>query len=61
MSKARTFKIEMTITVSSEKAIDQILEVKNEILSGKIQREMIKHGADKVVATLTEIKNEEQK
>ncbi len=61
MSKSRTFKIEMIITVSTDKAIEQLLEMKNEILSGEIQREMMKDGADKVVATLTEIKNEEQK
>ena len=55
----RTFKITIVITTDSEKSIKDLMEVKNQILSGKMQREMedpknrVKY--DKVAATFEEI------
>jgi hypothetical protein len=54
--KARTFEIKMVFTVSDEKKIHEMLEMKQEILSGQLQREMVKDGVEKVIMTFTEIK-----
>lgn len=53
--KSRTFEIKMIIKVSTEKAIEVMLDMKKDILSGKPQREMIKDGVEKVTITFTEI------
>ena len=59
--KPRTFKMTVTITVSNEEALTEMMEMKNQIQSGQMQREMIdeeKNGMkfDKVTATFEEIK-----
>lgn len=54
--KSRTFEIKMIVKVSTEKAIEVMLDMKKDILSGKPQREMIKDGVEKVTITFTEIK-----
>lgn len=53
--KSRTFEIKMIVKVSTEKAIEVMLDMKKDILSGKPQREMIKDGVEKVTITFTEI------
>lgn len=57
----RTFKMTVTITVSNEEALTEMMEMKNQIQSGQMQREMIDEGKnrmkfDKVTATFEEIK-----
>ena len=59
--KARTFKMTVTITVSNEEALTEMMEMKNQIQSGQMQREMIDQEQnrmkfDKVTATFEEIK-----
>lgn len=55
----RTFEIKMIVTVSTERAIDAMIEMKYDILSGKAQREMYQEdGCDKVIMTFTEVTNE---
>lgn len=59
--KPRTFKMTVTITVSNEEALAEMMEMKNQIQSGQMQREMIdekKNGMkfNKVTATFEEIK-----
>ena len=53
--KSRTFEIKMIVKVSTEKAIEVMLDMKKDILSGKLQREIIKDGVEKVTITFTEI------
>lgn len=58
----RTFEIKMVVTVSTERAIDAMIEMKYDILSGKAQREMYQEdGCDKVIMTFTELTNENTK
>jgi hypothetical protein len=58
----RTFEIKMIVTVSTERAIDAMIEMKYDILSGKAQREMYQEdGCDKVIMTFTELTNENTK
>lgn len=57
----RTFKMTVTITVSNEEALTEMMEMKNQIQSGQMQREMIdekknRMKIDKVTATFEEIK-----
>jgi hypothetical protein len=55
----RTFEIKMIVTVSTERAIDAMIEMKYDILSGKAQREMYQEdGCDKVIMTFTEVTND---
>jgi len=59
--KPRTFKMTVTITVSNEEALTEMMEMKNQIQSGQMQREMIDQEQnrmkfDKVTATFEEIK-----
>ena len=55
----RTFEIKMIVTVSTERAINAMIEMKYDILSGKAQREMYQEdGCDKVIMTFTEVTNE---
>jgi hypothetical protein len=55
----RTFEIKMVVTVSTEKAIEAMIKMKYDILSGKAQREMYQEdGCDKVIVTFTEVTNE---
>lgn len=55
-NKSRTFEIKMVFTVSDEKKINEMLEIKQEILSGQLQRDILKDGVDKVKATFIELK-----
>jgi hypothetical protein len=49
----------MIVTVSTERAIDAMIEMKYDILSGKAQREMYQEdGCDKVIMTFMEVTNE---
>ena len=52
--KSRTFEIKMVVKVSTEEQIQVMLDMKNDILSGKFQREMLKDGIEKVTITFTE-------
>ena len=57
----RTFKMTVTITVSNEEALTEMMEMKNQIQSGQMQREMIDEEKnrmkfDKVTATFEEVK-----
>jgi hypothetical protein len=54
--KSRTYEIKMTVKVSTEKAIEVMLDMRKDILSGIPQREMVKDGVEKVIMTFTEIK-----
>jgi len=55
----RTFEVKMVVTVSTKKAIDAMIEMKYDILSGKAQREMYQEdGCDKVIMTFKEVTNE---
>jgi hypothetical protein len=57
----RTFEIKMVVTASTEKAIYAMIEMKYDILSGKVQREMYREdGCDKVIMTFKEVTNETQ-
>lgn len=58
--KSRTFEIKMIVKVSTEKAIEVMLDMKKDILSGKPQREMTKDGVEKVKITFTEIQGGNQ-
>lgn len=61
IKQKRTFEIKMIVTVSTERAIDAMIEMKYDILSGKTQREMYQEeGCDKVIMTFTEVKNDKQ-
>jgi len=61
IKQKRTFEIKMIVTVSTERAIDAMIEMKYDILSGKAQREMYQEeGCDKVIMTFTEIKNDKK-
>lgn len=58
--KPRTFKMTVTITVSNEEALVEMMEMKNQIQSGQMQREMIDEEKnrmkfDKVTATFEEL------
>lgn len=59
--KARTFKMTVTITVSNEEALAEMMEMKNQIQSGEMQREMSDEEKnnrikfDKVTATFEEL------
>ena len=53
---ARTFEVKMVVKVSTEETIGVMLDMKKDILSGKIQREWIKDGVEKVIMAFTEIK-----
>ena len=53
--KARTFEIKMILTVSSDRMIEHMLEMKADVLSGQAQKEMKKDGVEKVKITFTEI------
>jgi hypothetical protein len=55
-NKSRTFEIKMVFTISDEKKIEEMLEIKQEILSGQLQRDILKDGVDKVKATFIELK-----
>lgn len=58
----RTFEIKMIVTVSTERAIDAMIEMKYDILSGKAQREMYQEdGCDKVIMTFTEVTNDTER
>ena len=53
----KTFRITYTATVTDDFFKDEGVEIKNEILSGKMQREMkSSEGVKKVVITFEEIK-----
>lgn len=54
-NKSRTFEIKMVFTVSDEKKINEMLEMKQEILSGQLQRDILKDGVDKVKITFMEL------
>lgn len=58
--KARTFKMTVTITVSNEEALTEMMEMKNQIQNGTLQREMSDEKKnrikfDKVTATFEEL------
>lgn len=53
--KARTFEVKMILTVSSDRMIEQMLEMKADVLSGQAQKELLKDGVEKVKITFTEI------
>lgn len=53
--KSRTFEIKMILTVSSDRMIEQMLEMKADVLSGQAQKEILKDGVEKVKITFTEI------
>ena len=53
--KARTFEIKMILTVSSDRMIERMLEMKADVLSGQAQRDFLKDGVEKVKITFTEI------
>jgi hypothetical protein len=53
--KSRTFEIKVVVKVSNEETIGVMLDIKNDILSGKPQREFLKDGIEKVTITFTEI------
>jgi hypothetical protein len=55
----KKFELKITVSVSSDKGLEHIEELKEAVLSGKLQRQWIKDGKfDKVVATLQNIKDE---
>ena len=55
-NKSRTFEIKMVFTLSDEKKIEEMLEMKQEILSGQLQRDILKDGKlIKVKATFIEL------
>lgn len=61
IKQKRTFEIKMIVTVSTERAIDAMIKMKYDILSGKTQREMYQEeGCDKVIMTFTEVTNDKQ-
>jgi hypothetical protein len=55
----RTFEVKMVVTVSTQKAIDAMIEIKYDILSGKAQRQLYQEdGCDKVIMTFKEVTND---
>lgn len=57
LPKSKTFKITMFFTVSTEGALDQLLDMRKDILSGQTQRDLVnsEKGLDKVQVTFEEI------
>lgn len=57
--KSRTFKMTVTITVSNDEALAEMMEMRNQIQSGEMQREFTNEEnrvkMDKVTATFEEI------
>jgi ERCC4-type nuclease len=56
--KTRTFEMKVIITCSTEETINMMLETQKEIQNGKMQREVLTDGFDKVIATFKEVTNE---
>jgi hypothetical protein len=55
--QTRTFEMKVTIKASTVKAIDELLEMQQNVFSGELQRELEKEGFVKVTATFIEIRN----
>lgn len=55
----RKVKITLTLSISEKVYQEEMMEVKNDILSGKYQREIMKdtEGVEKVKATFEELKS----
>ena len=53
----RTFEIRLTVTVNSDFAVSEVMKIKDEIISGKLRREMTQpeKGFIKAIATFKEI------
>lgn len=53
----RTFEIRLTVTTNSDFAVSEVMKIKDEIISGKLRRDMTQpeKGFVKVTATFKEI------
>jgi hypothetical protein len=58
--QTRTFQMKVVFQASTEELIGELLEMQQNIFSGELQREIMKDGFDKVIATFEEVINDKQ-